>query len=141
MKEKNLLKSYVGRKYLVFCREYNVPNLFRNLQKRSLTCRKRDTVNTLPTMDRGQAFPITAWQLSPRSIHYSPPRNHHQYSVFIKQRKQTVILWCMLMSGILYQALFFTVYLYPFIFHIECYFLLFVCLLVHQKARKKMQNR
>ena len=60
MKEKNLLKSSVGRKYLVFCREYNVPNLFRNLQKRSLKCRKRDTTNTLPTMDRGQAFPITA---------------------------------------------------------------------------------
>ena len=46
----------VWRVGIVFGDGYNVPTLFRNLQKRFLTCREHGTIQTrYPTMVNGQA--------------------------------------------------------------------------------------
>ena len=42
----NSMEGWAGRNHLVFCSGYNAHALFRNLQKRSLTCKKRETLQT-----------------------------------------------------------------------------------------------
>ena len=39
-------KSLVGTTELIFCSDYKAPTLFQNLQKMSLTCRERCTLQT-----------------------------------------------------------------------------------------------
>ena len=50
------MESWIGTKHVVFCSGYNEPTLFLNLQKRSLACRKSDT---LLTMVYGQPLRIS----------------------------------------------------------------------------------
>jgi len=40
------MENWLATKYLVFYSDYNVPTLFRNLQKRSLVCREHGTHQT-----------------------------------------------------------------------------------------------
>ena len=56
------MRSWVGTKQLVYCSYYDVPSLFINLQKGSLTCRESDTcymlLYILLYMFYSQAFPL-----------------------------------------------------------------------------------
>jgi hypothetical protein len=47
---------------LVFCSGSDAPTLFRNLHKRLLAYKERDTPSMLPTMLHGKAMRIITWQ-------------------------------------------------------------------------------
>jgi len=61
------MESWVGMKTLVFCSGYDDPTLFRNLQMRSLACRKRGTLQAFRIITRQ---PPPNQQRSPLSTHW-----------------------------------------------------------------------